>query len=1071
MRVSSYHQCSNLDFLIDLTMSPVFIQNQAKMAELDSTELVNAIVGGQSSDNTVREHCEAFIWQKMAESPGSGCTMLMELACRSESKLENRLYALLALRKLITMYWSAGFESYRGPPGVGEEGKVIIRDALLKLGLDDAQDSRVVASSSYCIVQIAAVDFPDDWPQLLETVFGAIINRQSLSALRVLNEVFDDVVSEEMFFQGGVGWKTLQLVTEILKSPNFSLQAKISAGKLYKTCLGQLQSRAATATKELRDSLKLHLRNAISIFLLIARSHSSLDPSDVDVPRMLQIAFQCLNTIKTSFTHKIVTENIDQEIKSLVIDILVSVAHIMEYNEVSADSDEFTAFDDLGCEVMQMLGNLHDTPLEEPELDIIVKSSIACSGLRKEEIEDWQSDFNTFASREEGLSGLFTMRDACEEYLTDAINSTQRAVTTRLLSHFSELKADDWRFQESILFLIRPICENEENHEINEGIQLLDLLMFVSQRMLAPGSNLHPLLLCRILIVVPRILDGFRSQIDDFENVVKSFLKATLPLALTTSTTVTKLAFLMSFTDYYRFCLLEPITGSDLDEIRCAVCQLIEEVSPDSEEDTVSVILEALTSVVSTKANDDKSSPFYHEALQLLLKISVKNPSDVQVVLEAQDCLSKLLTHVSTEVYVEYSKTCIPLFVNTLTRMIEDKITYSPIVCLSLELLKVFMRKKPSDGFVPATISAYVLKPLTEILLSSSDDAVTQLSSDCLVYLIQNSPSQEISPHLPMIISTLEKLLSLETSDSGAMNVGSLVVVVLEKFSLELQDLYPKILEAATRKFIEAQNISTAENLVFLFCYLISINPREAINFLSSFNIGGTGSNALSAVLPKWLEAFEVVRGDKRIKENIKALSILFFQSDERIASLMVNGDLIPYAGDLIVTRSMAKSMPQEYTKVTAYEKLVKVFVAELEFQSKERNLEKYIPTGVENYGEMSGREGGDQDGEDDGDWEDVDGALEFERLQRHLDDDSGIASDEYEEEDGNPTDESGDEDEEVYDSEGKSHRKSQVREPSVRDLLTSFFREAAAKNINNFQEIYGRLSDHEKEVLSENLL
>ncbi|SCU82894.1 LAFA_0D00650g1_1 [Lachancea sp. 'fantastica'] len=1022
-------------------------------ASLIPRDLEAAIAGGQSPDNTVRDRSEQFILQKIDEDPGRGCTLLTEFALQDEIAIEHRLYSLLTLRKLVTMYWSAGFESYRGPPGIGENNKPFIRDALLKLGLDDAQNARIVASSSYCIVQIAAVDFPDAWPELLTTVFESIVNKQSLSALRLLNEIFDDIVSEEMFFQGGVGWQTIQLATKMLKSPKFSVPAKIAAGKLYGVCLGQLQLPTATATKELKDAVSSHLQETLVMLLEAIKSYSSFDSSDLNILKLLRVMTQCVNKITTSFSKSIVSPSLKNDIKVLVVKNLSNISYIRQKLKFTHESDEFTAVDELGCELLQGLDSIRDLELDEAQMFVVVKALVICSALIDEDEENWEADFNTFVTLEEGLSNVYRMRNASEEFLQDASPQLCELIMNALLSHFSEFIAEDWKLGEAVLVLLRWLCENVELSKISNTPQFCELITFLNDSIAAPQSGLHAPFLARMVIVAPKILRETEGNLPNWANAVKSFVESSVALALRSNDKLLKVAFLKGFCEYAQFSNLHDILGNLCFQLRESTCHIIEEISADSEEDTISVLLQALTAVASVKLEDDRNNSFYHSSLKLLLHISAKNPSNVEVVLEAEDCLSSIIKRVATSTYIGYAETCMPLIVGSLNQLMKDRSDYSPNACLSLELLKVFMKSKPSDGPIPSAISDFVLKPLNEILVNSTDDAITQLSSDCLVFLVHNTSAEDLEPQLPLIISTLEKLLSDQTTDSGAMNVGPLVLVTIKKFSQQLHDLFPVIMEAATKKFVAAENISTSENLLSLFCYLTTKSPQDVINFLSSFSVRTEGEDALSVVLPKWVDAFEVVRGNKRIIENIKALCTLFFQQDRRVSEVQVRGDAIPFESDLIVTRSMAKSMPQKYEMVTFYEKVTRLFVCELEFQSKQSDVSKYVPHDVEKFD--------DNDGEDD--WEDVDSVLEFERLQGHLDDDSGDESEGW---DSNDDDSASDlEDEDLDQEEGAE------KGLTAREVLVKFFRDAASQNVNNFRAIYERLPDHEKKVLSENLI
>ncbi|CUS24223.1 LAQU0S14e02960g1_1 [Lachancea quebecensis] len=1009
-------------------------------------KLKEVITGAQSANDRVRESSERTLWSLCSEDPGATCTSLIQIACSFNMAIENRIFSLLSLRKLITMYWSAGFESYRGPPGIGGEGKRMIRESLLKLGFDDNQDARLKNCSSYCIVQIAAVDFPDEWPTLVDSIFDAILQRQSLSALYVLNEIFDDVVSEEMFFHHGIGWQTLQLISRILNSPESPIQAKTSSAKLYQTCLLQLQSPMATSTPEYKHLLSNHIRESVPLLVKILKEYRIAEGVELNTLDLQRALLSCLNTIKTGFPKKLFTMESAEDLKTFLLESFRTVAELCIGENATSDPDMREAANEVGIKIVSLFAVLMDTLTENQNWNIIVESFVLAGMVSDEDEECWENDFNVFATKETGLSTTFTIRDESEQFMQGLSGFAYNSVFDALVAALTYNESSNWKVQESILFFIQALCGNEDD-EASQDIEKIHCLLRTLRELLELNGS-HILVKTRCLIALPKVIERFMDSLENVKALVKEFLFASFSLGRQTSSHIIKIGCLISFTYYANFAELDSVLGpAAFEEAQRSVSAIIQDLLEEAEDDTPSVLLEALAPTLSSTHRSAETISFYQLALQLILKISSKDPSNIQVVLEAQDCLSNLLKNISTEDYVTYSKTCIPLFVNVLSGMIENKYSYAPIVCLTLEMLTVFMKRKPADGFLPHDIASYVFEPLSDILINSSDDEVMQLTSDALVYLISNSEPRQLLPYLNIVLCDLEKLLSVETSDSGAMNVGTLLVVVLEKFSKQLQEIYPRILEAATKKFLGAHNVATTENLVYVFCYLVSLNPAEVINFLSSFTNGPQGQSVLCSVLSKWLESFEVLRGERRIKENIMALSKLFFQADTRISEIYVNGDPIPYSGDVIVTRSMAKNMPERYTRITAYQKIVKLFVAELDFQTSQTDLEKYLPSSARKV-EHSTSSNAEVDQEE-SDWEDVDDVLEYEQLQHFADQDTFSNS-------------QGDEDLILG---------VDTVQQNTRDLLVSFFKEAASKNSNDFKTIYDNLTENERRILSDNLV
>ena len=226
-----------------------------------------------------------------------------------------------------------------------------------------------------------------------------------------------------------------------------------------------------------------------------------------------------------------------------------------------------------------------------------------------------------------------------------------------------------------------------------------------------------------------------------------------------------------------------------------------------------------------------------------------------------------------------------------------------------------------------------------------------------------------------------------------------------------------------------------------LFCNLVLISPEAMVNFLSNnFHMKhpttGEDKSGLELVLPIWFQSFEVTRGYEKIKQNALALGKIFSLVDERIELLIVNGDIIPYEGNKILTRSMTKSMPERYTQISAVAKILKLLVGELEFQCQQPNAEDYLPDR-----EDGGNDEERDDEEDDDGWEDLEdiGVPNYDKLKSYVDSDE-------------------------EDDQENSHE-------DLKNLLVQFFKECASKNLGHFLKYYEQLSDEDKKIITENVL
>lgn len=999
------------------------------------------IIQAQSADNHTREVAEAQLLQWCDSDASQMFTALVNAALQQQSALQSRQFALLSLRKLITMYWSPGFESYRSTSNVDVKVKEFIREALLKLCLNDNENTRIKNGASYCIVQISAVDFPDQWPQLLSVIYDGISRQHSLNAMFLLNEIYDDVVSEEMFFEGGIGLETAEIIFKVLVAETSSLVAKIAALKLLKACLLQMSSHNG----HYEESRKDFVSQCISTSLQRLGQLLTLNFDNEDVISQLKlksIIYENLVFIKNDFSKKHFAEKLQDHFKLVAIRDLKNISLIDTNDDGDyPESDNFVeTVHDCSVYIVEFLTSVCTISFTIEEISIIIGALTTLCKVGSDASELWISDFNEFVSKETGLAASYNIRDQACEFFT-SLSNPQLSLIFGVVSKNIELNTSNHQTFESLLYLLQCILLNDDEISSQNINQSLQNLLGILQNALT-SSEIHELTLARVILVIPKLLDKFIDVLPDIKSVTSRFLAKSLDLALKCDQELIKSAALIAFPYYCYFAELDSVLGPQLcTELQEKVIQIINEISNDAEEDTNGTIMEVLNQVISYNSKGPYSKKEVLQAeIHLVFTISSKDPANVQVVVQSQECLEKLLDDINMDNYKNYIELCLPSFINVLNANDENNYKYSPLLSLVLEFIAVFLKKRPNDGFLPDEINQYLFEPLAKVLVYSTEDETLQLATEAFSYLIFNTDTQTMQTRLMDIMKILERLLSLEVSDSAAMNVGSLVVAIFTRFSKEVQPLVGRILQAVVVRLVKAQNISTQQNLLSVLCFLTCNDPKQTVDFLSSFRIDD--KEALSLVMSKWMEAFEVIRGERKIKESIVALSKFFFLNDPRLHKLMVNGDMIPYEGDLIITRSMAKKMPDRYVQVPLYTKIIKLFISELGFQAKQLDPEQLVASSIQESANAN-------NDDETGDWEDVDDVLDYEKLKEYIDDDVD-----------------GEEEDDRDDITGLTDVKE-----SVVQILVSFFREVATKNVSDFHRIYETLSDSERKTLSEALL
>lgn len=999
----------------------------------------------QSSDNVSRENAETQLLKACDADASQIFNALVNVALNEVNQLTARQFALLSLRKLITFYWGPGFDSYRNTSVVSQEMKNFLRESLIKLCLNENNDKKIRNGASYCVVQISAVDFPDQWPQLLEIVYDAIANRNSLTAISLLNEIYDDVISEEMFFEGGIGYETLSIIFKLLINSESTLDAKIAATKLFNAALLQMSGIDSHSTQKRKLFIQECIPRSLETLGNLLTYLSNLSNSQ-EIELVGKI-YENLILIKNEFPKNLFPTELKESFKLQIFKDLDNLKK--EYSlsvQPTSEEDKLELINQCGIYIIEFLSSMLDSPFTQEEQLILADSFIILCNFDSVTLESYTNDFNDFVSKETGLMASFSIRDQVNEFLT-SLDGDQLNIYFQLICHriMATLNNYDDNTQsgnlESSLYLLQSLLLNEEDISMNQADELLLLLNTV----LVLSTN-NPLLKGRIFLLVPKVLDKFIDSLPDVRVLVRTFCTKIVDLCLNIDDDLIRSCTLISFTYFTYFAELPSVLGNELcSSVQKNILQIITELLRDAEEDTYGLLIEVVNQVISTNSETTPETTLKNE-FSLVLTISGKDPSNIQIVVESQECLEKLLEGINTDTYKSYIQMCLPSFIHMIDGNRATSYKYSPLLSLILEFLTVFMKKKPNDGLLPSEISDYIFEPLVNVLKESSEDETLQLATDAFSYLIYNTDPTVMVSKLDTVVNVLDTLLSINVSDTAAMNVGTLIVTIFTKFSNEIQSLIPVILRAAVERLIQSKNISTQQNLISLLCFLTCSDVNQTVKLLFQLQDEQQDPNLVQKLLIKWFESFEVIRGERKIKENIVALSKLYSLGDPRIAAIVVNGDLIPYEGDLIITRSMAKKMPNKYTQISPYTKIVKLFVAELGFQTKQPDVHEHVPTNTLKEHVAASAE------DDDGGWEDVDDVLEYDKLKEYIDDDDEDPA-EYGEDDAQEISGLGD------------------IQHSVTELLIESLKHFATSDANLFGAIYNTLTEQEKATLTERLL
>lgn len=1029
------------------------------------SEIARLILEQNSPDNNTRTRAELEFNDLVSRDPSNANYVLMHMSLNDEVPIDVRQACLLHIKRLVPKYWSLGFQSFIGPP-INQELKQFMRTSLLTLATS-SPNSKLRKSSGYAVVQIASVDYPDEWPDLLNILYLKITNAESdievIGALSLLNEVFDDLVLEEQFWEGGIANEVTKLLLQLLTKPELEIEAGICALKLYQCILGTLQSPEAFSTPSRKQFVFQHINSILPIFndMLQRSSNKSLTIVLLELNFKL-LLYDILTVIVGNFNKKIPQEFKEALLRHCLSDFDYSCSifsqskeDLLPPNQV-IKSDEFSepikVLETLLRSLILVVLLLQHSVKINTSTDFLrfVDNLVRATTLLKSQIEDYEAEVNTYVTDIAGLGMTASVRDSVNELVSEMNEDDASMVFDVVKNKLS----NDVHFvlKEAYLFILESLFINEDSRIVPVETSNTSVLQFLNNHI---NDQNHTLVISRCFLLLPRFFEKFSATLSVSSFGSKSFCDM-IQFASTCElpgNEFTKMSSLVSANFYKNIInLSQTLDAAQKKDVQNRLFKLVQAMIEDSEEDSLPILLEAISVLINidpvcaTTVLDENGV----NVVDLIFRIAFKDSSNIQLTIEASESLSYLLKQISLNDYLLCCEKSLPLIIDLLNREnMKGEVEYSADLYLSLELLSITVNSIPNrDGnedSVLAEIFKYVFPPLYKLLLSTLDNQILQSGGEVFNSILKKASKFFLTYEVPgtqesgmtSLLKILSKFLSPELSDSAAVNCGNIVASLIEQFQENLSNEYlVQILGATVRRLVIAKLTITIENLIMVFTKLILKSPLEMIDFLSNgvsivHPETGIAQDGLHLILPIWFDSFEVTRGYELIKLNSLALARIFTLNDPRVNLITVNGDIIPYQGDVIRTRSMTKAMPDQYTQIPAPLKIVKLLIGELEFQCQQPNADDYMPD-VEVY-------------EDDGDdgWEDMDdiGVPNYEKLKSYVDSDN-----------------------EDNDVEGQNG------DDSLLKILVQFFKECISKNLNDFRSYYELLNDEEKKTITENI-
>lgn len=1067
-----------------------------------------------SPDNTIRTHAELEFKQAAESDPDAFLDGLAQIGSDISIDTSLRLSAILDLKRFIPKFWSPAFDEYVGNNTTCQNVKVNIRKTLFSL-LGE-QNSKLRNAAAYAMVQIAVVDYPDEWPDLMNNLYANIMDNTDnvpllLGTLSALNQLFDDLVTDEEFFQGGVAIEIMKACELLLKGEHYGVEVKIATLELVRSTITMLGDGAYYEDSRKQNFVNTVIPKILSLLVEISMNVTQMSPS-FETSLMLwnfkARIYECLNSLIDSFSRffkhdstsiaQMVVTDMSKEV-TLYDDIFCSrdgrssdeLCHsifpdITEFEnsekEATTPSDVVSATVRFEIQAAQSLLELK--PIGEPaKLSSLVEILMKFNYLTTYKLQDYETDFNTFITDETDLAIDTTVRSTIIGFFTeldDTDNQICIDIVTKELTTLSTQDSSDEKKQamESLVLILTCAFDNEcEETEYN--ISLEEFLNFITSSIAQGFTNIskeREILLSRFILLLPKFLMKYESRLQKYAIPCLKQLINCINVVNKDSYPILKGSVLISFQYFNEF-----ISSKHFDhDIQGKLISLISQLEGDSDEDTNIMMLETLTILICI---DNKVLSTSDNTFLLILSIGYKDCSNFSLNTPTLECIADLIKDLPLENYMILSSKVLGHLIQIIDGSNGD---YSPEVDLTLEILSEYIKGPAPDFKLPQEIFDFVFTPICHFIMRSDDDHLLQSASTAFNEIVQRSSDKVDSYKDPetgedgnvVLLKIVSKFLSPEVSDQAIVNLGSLVVLIIDNFtSSELINKYfIDMLRGVTVRLLKAKEVPTIENLILIFNKLMIINSSDTLEFLKTFVIANDGHPALVDIIPIWFQAFEVMRGYNKILDNIKAFCMLLELNDPILSKINVHGELLSnqIPDDIIVTRSMSKKVKLKYEMIPADAKIARLLVKELRTQIQSAKIEEQnalrdasnvmtnLSKGHKDVGndnnnnsnnkkkkkEKKNDNTNEDDGdEDDDDWEDISSldVPSFEQLQHSLDE---------------------------YKGDNTFARRADGSNAGILTYLSDFFKQCFKKASPQFQKIYTKyLSQADKKFLTELLV
>lgn len=1007
-------------------------------------DLVRLLKDTQRPEEGPRKQAELDL--KAAWSNPAFPGLLITIAGDATTPTEIRQSALSVLRQFIVRNWTSDSilgddddddEDTSGQPPVtiDEPTRLQLRSALLELATRDDTDRRVKAAASFAVNKIASVDYPEQWPDLLQNLLNIIrsgAEQQVHGALRVLADLVDEGLGEMQFFMAA------REIVEVLYGVAIDAERKpilrALAVSIFCSSFDVMDMVKEEHLREVKGFAQEALQGWLPFFHTIMKTQLPLNEpvtsgdgqQSQSWNGLVALKLQCVRTllkIKTVFSSLLLPESpifFRETWEELVLlkDAYASLYLEQDSQSRLEDADKLPyTLDFLILEELDFLNQCIRAPPVQKQLnEELAASGVAAhdtpwmvqlmgllidyARITREEEDMWNIDMSLYLAEEASLTVNYAARTACGDLLIKLGEWLgQRAIEglfarTRDLFDPASPASNDWRAKESSLYLFTMLsgdlmdCNKTIPDDIcNAYLQLVGV---------AINSADEPLLQSRGFLAAGLLAETYPLSLTYLDSAILAVTKA--------ESEIVQAACIKSIEGFLKAENVPADAGvprpldRQVQVLQAINAWLGDRDIPDLEdsEDLLATLCETLRRAICLNPHIIVQNPEV-PSIDLLFLIARNGANDFQVTYVVNETFEWIVSALSDP--ANYAALCarvIPTLNGFFT--FSDMTKDEPLITMATELVAVLVQNGTEP--LPAGFVGQLLPKLHKLLMVSDEGEVLRPGAEALKYMLSHDHQQVFEWHdeqgnngLVVCLQIIDRLLGADVEDNSASEVGGLAAELVEKAGHQrLGDgMLQRLLQAVAIRLSTAQTAPFIQSLILVFARLCLTAAGEVVEFLATLTVGN--ENGLAVVLSKWLDNSMNFAGYDEIRQNVIALSKLYDLNDPRIAQTQVKGDLLPQTQAGIMTRSRAKQTPitdfftvppkdpDQYSIISAQLKIMKLLIEELEAaqgQSGAASLEAGGSAGATAAAEATGTKinAGDDEDTDGDDWEDEDDEL-----------------------------------------------------------------------------------------------